>query len=39
MEEINVSFFQTAKPLLQRFVPFIAVSAANAVNIPFTRQR
>ncbi|KAK2151630.1 hypothetical protein LSH36_356g02000 [Paralvinella palmiformis] len=27
-----------ASPLFQRFVPFLAVSAANIVNIPLTRQ-
>jgi hypothetical protein len=29
---------QRAPPLVQRFVPFMAVAAANAVNIPMTRQ-
>eukprot|EP00914_Ancora_sagittata_P006030 GHVO01012161.1.p1 GENE.GHVO01012161.1~~GHVO01012161.1.p1 ORF type:complete len:274 (+),score=23.10 GHVO01012161.1:125-823(+) len=27
-----------APPLIQRFVPFMAVASANAVNIPMTRQ-
>ena len=31
--------FQRASPLMQRFVPFAAVSAANMVNIPLMRQR
>ncbi|ELT87634.1 hypothetical protein CAPTEDRAFT_179902 [Capitella teleta] len=31
-------FSQRAPPLVQRFVPFMAVAAANAVNIPMTRQ-
>lgn len=32
-------FIQSAPPLLARWVPFIAVAAANCVNIPLTRQR
>ncbi|XP_020628078.1 sideroflexin-2-like [Orbicella faveolata] len=30
---------KSAPPLLARWVPFIAVAAANCVNIPLTRQR
>ncbi|PFX30326.1 sideroflexin-2-like [Stylophora pistillata] len=33
------SLVKSAPPLLARWVPFIAVAAANCVNIPLTRQR
>lgn len=30
---------QRAPPLIGRFVPFVAVAAANTINIPLMRQR
>ena len=35
----NVCLLKRASPFVQRFVPFAAVAAANAVNIPLMRQR
>ena len=35
----NVFVLKRASPLMQRFVPFAAVAAANTVNIPLMRQR
>ncbi len=37
--DILFVLLQRASPLMQRFVPFAAVAAANMVNIPLTRQR
>lgn len=39
LQHFDLFIFQTAPPLLARWVPFIAVAAANCVNIPLTRQR
>ena len=36
---VDCFVLQRASPLMQRFVPFVAVAAANMVNIPLTRQR
>jgi len=35
---LKASLAKRASPLMQRFVPFAAVAAANLVNIPLTRQ-
>ena len=35
----SINFFQRAPPLVARYVPFVAVAAANCVNIPLSRQR
>lgn len=32
-------YFQTAPPIIARYVPFTAVAAANLVNVPLMRQR
>ena len=36
---IPYCYIQRAPPLIGRFVPFAAVAAANAINIPLMRQR
>ena len=37
--DTNALLLQRAPPLIGRFVPFAAVAAANAINIPLMRQR